>query len=150
MAVTLRDVTQSNFEECIRLKLGKSQNFVASNVYSIAESKVCTDWIAKAIYAGTIMAGFIMFKYDYVNKELYISRLMIALEHQKKGYAKSALDIIKKIAIKNKRIKTIKLSTQKENLRAIRFYQKFGFKDTGKMDGREEIFVLDVYNRGLK
>jgi diamine N-acetyltransferase len=41
MPVTLRDIDRNNFKRCIKLEVREDQrNFVASNIYSIAESKV--------------------------------------------------------------------------------------------------------------
>ena len=141
MTLTLREIKPLNFEECIQLKVGRNQNFVASNVYSIAESKLHPDWILKAIYFGEKMVGFIMFSYS--KRELFIRRLMIDKKFQKRGYGKSALDVVKEFAIESGATK-IKVSTVKENVRAIKLYGQFGFKDTGMMDEDEKIFILHL------
>jgi len=68
--VILRDVTKENWQECIKLRLAPGQeHFVASNVYSLAESKFMPTFIPQAIYAnqdGTgddTMVEFVMYGY---------------------------------------------------------------------------------------
>ena len=141
MTLTLREIKPLNFEECIQLKVGRNQNFVASNVYSIAESKLHPDWILKAIYFGEKMVGFIMFNYS--KKELFILRLMIDKKFQKRGYGKLTLDVVKELAIESGATK-IRVSTVKKNIRAIKLYERFGFRDTGMMDENEEVFILNL------
>jgi len=50
MALSLREITMDNFRECVGLQVRDDQKFVAPNVYSIAESKVDSNWITRAIY----------------------------------------------------------------------------------------------------
>jgi hypothetical protein len=40
MAVSLRAITKDNFQECVRLRVREDQKFVATNAYSIAQSKI--------------------------------------------------------------------------------------------------------------
>jgi diamine N-acetyltransferase len=61
MAVTLQDITMDNFRECIQLRVGEAQkDFVASNMYSLAEAQADKVSNPLAIYAGDEMVGFIM------------------------------------------------------------------------------------------
>ncbi len=144
MTVTFREVTKENFGECIRLKVREDQKFVASNLYSLAESKVAPENLPFAIYAGETMVGFIMYSFNYLEKELYLGRIMIDQQYQGKGYGKAALDIIKEIAMQDPGIEKIELSTKPDNTNGIRIYEKFVFKDTGILDDGEEIFVLPL------
>ena len=61
MVITFRDINQDNFYECMRLSVRKDQPFVASNAFSVAESKIFPFWITKAIYADEQMVGFLMY-----------------------------------------------------------------------------------------
>jgi hypothetical protein len=73
MTIVLRDVTKENWQECLRLKLAPEQeHFVASNVYSLAESKFMPTFIPQAIYARDVagdataserLVGFVMYGY---------------------------------------------------------------------------------------
>ena len=144
MLISLRDITQENFFQCVKLAVRKDQPFVASNSFSIAESKIFPYWITKAIYCDEEIVGFIMYCKDYKESELYLCRFMIDMRFQGKGYGKGALDLLKEIARKDEHIKTMKLSTNPENKNGIRIYEKFGFIDTHKMDDDEEVFILEL------
>ena len=130
----------------MKLSVRKDQPFVASNAFSVAESKIFPEWITKAIYADELIVGFIMYTIENENMELYICRFMIDSKYQGKGYGKATLDIIRTIALDNGKVKRIKLSTEKENSNGIRIYKKFGFKDMNIMEDGEEVFVYELKN----
>lgn len=65
MNIELRPVTKSNFEAIIQLEVSHDQqHYVASNLYSIAESKVFPECIPLAIYDGNRPVGFLMYAFD--------------------------------------------------------------------------------------
>lgn len=144
MKVTLKEITKENFKEIVRLKVREDQNHVASNVYSIAQSKYDQEEIPMAIYKDDTPVGFLMFAYEYEESCLWISRFMIDQKFQGQGIGTAALNLIKQIAIENKRINKIGLSTHLSNIEGIKFYEKFGFVDTKRdnnnPDSLEEIF----------
>jgi diamine N-acetyltransferase len=144
MSISLREITQDNFLACMRLSVRKDQPFVASNAFSIAESKIFPHWITNAIYSDEEMVGFMMYTKNYEENELYLCRFMIDQKQQGKGYGKAALDQLKEIAMSDENIKKIKLSTHPENENGIRIYEKFGFIDMKYMEDGEEVFVLDL------
>ena len=144
MSISLREITQDNFYACMRLSVRKDQPFVASNSFSVAESKIFPNWITNAIYYDEEIVGFMMYTKNYEENELYLCRFMIDQKHQGKGYGKGALDKLKEIAMGDENIHTIKLSTDPTNENGIRIYEKFGFVDMKYMDDDEEVFVLDL------
>jgi len=147
MAVSLRAITKDNFQECVRLRVRDDQKFVATNAYSIAQSKIEPENMPLAIYHDETMVGFLMYELDYRNKELYLARLMIDQRYQHQGYGRGALEVLKAIAMKDPGIAKITLSTKPENAYGIRVYEKFGFRDTGVLDDGEEVFVLNLAKR---
>lgn len=124
------------------MKVRDDQKYVASNVYSIAQSKTEPKYIPMAIYNDETMVGFVMYELDYKEKELYLCRFMIDEQHQHMGYGKGALDILKGMAMKDPGIEKIELSTKPDNEHGIKVYEEFGFIDTGVLDDGEEVFVL--------
>src|SRR3712207_155690 len=91
MTVTLRDVDRQNFYECVKLDVREDQRgFVASNAFSIAQSKVETTRAVKAVYDGDSMVGFVMYGLDLDDGRHYLGRLMIDQRHQGKGYGRAA------------------------------------------------------------
>jgi diamine N-acetyltransferase len=148
MGVTFRDLTKDNFKECIKLKVRDDQRFVASNLYSIAQSKIMPEYMPLAIYNDETIVGFIMYKLDMEKQELYLCRFMIDVQYQGKGYGKESLDLLKSIAEKVSGINKIELSTKPDNHHGIKIYEKAGFKDTGILDDGEEVFVLEINRKG--
>lgn len=144
MSISLREITQDNFSACMRLSVRKDQPYVASNSYSVAESKIFPNWITNAIYYDEEMVGFMMYTKDYEENELYLCRFMIDQKYQGKGYGRAAMDKLKEIAMIDENIYKIALSTSPENENGIRFYEKFGFIDMKYMEEDEEVFVLDL------
>lgn len=144
MAVSLREITRENFEAIIDLKVREDQDHVASNVYSIAQSKVFTGDLPYAIYNDETPVGFIMYNInDDVPNGIWISRLMIDAKFQGKGFGTATLSLIRDIAI-NKKFDRIKLSTDLTNIDGIAFYSKFGFVDTGVIQEDEEVFEYKI------
>lgn len=144
MAVSLRDITPDNFYEAVNLKVREDQPFVASNTFSIAESKLFPFWITKAVYNDEEMVGFVMYAKDYEKGELYLCRFMIDAKSQGKGHGKAALDLLREIAMNDRCIGSIRLSTDPDNSNGIRIYEKYGFVDTKTMEDDEEVFVLTL------
>ena len=144
MSSTLREITESNFLECMRLRVRDDQRFVASNVYSVAQSKIEPKYVPMAIYHEDTMVGFVMYELNYQKKELYVCRLMIDQQYQHMGYGKGALDVLKEIAVGDPGIEKIELSTKPDNTYGTKVYERLGFKDTGLLDEGEEVFVLEL------
>lgn len=134
--VTLKDVTEDNWRAVIGLRLDRDQeDLVASNLYSIAESKFDPDARPRAVYAGKRLVGFLM--YDVQQKKdksrsALIYRFMIDRKHQAKGYGRAALrtalDEIRAI----RRMKKVRVGYMPENTVAKALYASFGFVEVGK------------------
>ena len=139
--VKLKDITEDNWRAVIALKLDAEQeDLVASNLYSIAESRFDPDARPRAVYAGKRVVGFLM--YDLQSRKASIYRFMIDRKHQGKGYGRAALsralDEIRAIP----GIRKISIRYMAENPVAKRFYASFGFVEVGKDDDGEIIAEL--------
>ncbi|WP_078595817.1 GNAT family N-acetyltransferase [Evansella clarkii] len=141
MAVQLRQVTIDNWEECISLKVGSGQKgFVASNMYSLVQSRYETSYVPLAVYSDTQMVGFVMYGKDPEDGIYWMVRLMIDEKHQGKGFGREAvlktLGLIKGLPDCSPYIIT---SFVPENLTAGQLYQSVGFQETGEIiDGEKE------------
>ncbi|MDB1942144.1 hypothetical protein PMY38_18025 [Clostridium tertium] len=97
MSIYLKDIDKNNFYQCTLLTTNKEdknyafENFVDSNAFSIAQSKVQKGWTIKAIYNEDLMSGFTMYGYCYDYNFHEICRFMIYHKYQSKGYGKIAL-----------------------------------------------------------
>jgi len=137
MDVTLREITMENFAECIRLDVGPEQrDFVASNVYSLAEAKVDGVSNPLAIYAEEQMVGFIMYDFEPKEARGYITRLMIDTRFQKNGHGRAAMQQVIDRLRGNPVCAEIQTSYAPENTVAARLYADLGFRQTGEtIDG---------------
>jgi len=136
--VNLKQITMDNFWEVISLNVKEKQhNWVASNVVSIAESKIDTDeMFPLAIYDDEILIGFLMYEFrDWDGPILFIDRIMIDEKYQGKGYGKTSMKVLMdKTKCVNNYTK-VKLSVHEYAIDTIEFYKKLGFYFTGeKMD----------------
>ena len=139
--VKLKDVTEDNWRAVIALKLAPEQeDLVASNLYSIAESRFDPDARPRAVYAGKRVVGFLM--YDVQSRKASIYRFMIDRKHQGKGYGRAALtkalDEIRAIP----KIRTVSIRYMPDNPVAKPFYASFGFVEAGKDEDGEIIAEL--------
>jgi diamine N-acetyltransferase len=143
--VSLREITPQNFEEIISLKVSESQkNFVASNLYSLAEACVFHNHRPLAIYAGETLAGFLMYTYVEERAQHWIFRLMIAETHQRRGYGREAMRLLIERMRAIPGCRQIYISYEPENNGARALYTSLGFRITGEYEGEEEVARLDL------
>jgi diamine N-acetyltransferase len=143
--VELREITMDNFHACIGLKVADDQrDFVAPNVFSLAEAKADGVSVPLAMYAADRMVGFIMYWYDAENGKGYIDRLMVAAEHQGRGYGKSAMAQVIQRLRDLPGCRRIQTSFAPANRVADGLYYQLGFRRTGEMVHGETVVVLDL------
>ena len=148
MSVTLKDITQENFEELISLFVDQEQEqFVASNLYTIAQMQFKEEKIAKGVYVDEKAVGLIA--YDLEDYDIW--RLMIDARFQGNGYGRKAMEIVLDILRKDSRLETARTCIVVENVAMRNLIVSFGFKENGKVhryrdDGEpDEIeFELDL------
>lgn len=146
--VRLADVTADNWEAVVGLELGPGQeDLVASNAYSLAQSKFEPDARPRAVYAGKHVVGFLMYEQLVAEgrpHEVLIYRFMIDRRHQGKGYGRAALeralDEIRRLA----GVRTVRICYLGENATAKAFYASLGFVEKGRDRDGEVIAELAV------
>lgn len=139
--VKLEPITYDNFIEACFLQLKEEQKkFIATNAFSLAQSKYQEECIPKAIYVGNNMVGFIMYCLDRTDHEYWIYRLMIDNRYQGLGYGKKAMDILLNELMMIATNKLIRISFEPENSVAKALYEKLGFVSTGIIDKGEIIY----------
>jgi diamine N-acetyltransferase len=145
MEITIKPITRDNWQEAIDLKVGESQRgFVASNLYSIAESHFYDDFFPCGIYDDDQMVGFVMYGRDPRKpKRWWIIRLMVDEKYQKRGYGRvakiQAIDNIKA----RPDVEEIVTSFVPENQVAANLYVSLGFVDTGEIEEDEPVYRLE-------
>jgi diamine N-acetyltransferase len=135
--VTLRDLTPDNWQTCIRLKVRDDQStFVATNVYSVAESKIEPSLMPRAIYAGDEMVGFTMYGRDPADGSCWVVRLMIDQRYQGRGYGRAAMQAVIELLRAYPDCHDIYLGVEPDNPGAQKLYASLGFAPDG-MAGTE-------------
>jgi diamine N-acetyltransferase len=142
--VELRPVTKKNFEAIINLEVSQiQQKYVASNLFSIAESKIYPECIPLGIYVNETPVGFLMYAFNADDESYWVCRLMIDRYFQGKGYGKQALKLVMDEIRKRPTGNHIKLSIEPGNMSAQKIYESLGFKKTGELVEGEEVMRLD-------
>ena len=162
-SIKLVTVTTGNYDALIDLEVNEPQKeFVASNIYSLAEAYAnnAEGRFAQpfGIYAGDVPVGFLMIGYDfrewddeipYFSKDGYlIWRLMIDKAYQGKGYGREAirlaLDYIRTFPAG--KAEYCWLSYEPENEVAKQLYGSFGFVEAPEFykEGDEMPAVLKL------
>jgi diamine N-acetyltransferase len=151
--ISLRAITKDNYDECLKLKVAEDQKrFVATNVRSIADSKILPYLIPLAVYVAETMVGFTLHGKDPESKKYYIVRLMIDERFQGKGYGKRAtLKLIEKMG-NHEDCDAVYLYFVSDNFGAEKLYTNLGFEKTGVIDEEySEIEMrLDLKHFGAK
>ncbi|SCG83691.1 diamine N-acetyltransferase [Proteiniborus sp. DW1] len=154
--ITLEKITWDNWEECIRLRVKDEQDdFIASNMYSLAQSYVAllNDELPPMTYAiceDSKVIGFVMMYHDTAEESDYseesygICRFMIDRKFQGKGYGKKAfakvLELIRTFPQGN--AVSVYLSYHPKNEVAQKLYASFGFVETGDISDGEVVARL--------
>ena len=145
MNITLRDIDEKNFIAVVGLKVADGQEgFVATNVFSIAQSKVCPHFNPQAIYCDDDPVGFALYGRDPEKDSYWIVRLMIDAAHQGKGHGKAAIQELIARMSEQPDCTGVFLSFVPGNESAEALYRKVGFRPTGDLDEGEIIMKYDV------
>ncbi len=146
--VRLEEVTADNWEEVVELELEEGQEeFLASNAYSLAESKFNPYAEPRAIYAGDTLVGFLMYESETDDGDPHdynIYRFMIDRRYQGKGYGRAALKrCLQEIQENDDDLELISICYVPNNPRAKAFYASLGFKEVGIDDDGEMVAEIE-------
>jgi diamine N-acetyltransferase len=146
MTISLREISKDNWEMATSLKLSDDQQkFVSPNWYSILqEIFIDVDIFCRAIYLDETMIGFAMMGQDPDDKTCFISRLMIAQEHQGKGYGRAALKAIIEEMKTRYNPDALIIRVAPENKVAYTLYISMGFAETGEIHRGEAVLRLPL------
>lgn len=144
----VRDLTLDTFRTCIDLKVAPGQErFVASNLYSVAESAVRPDTWPLVVYSGDEMVGFVMVSREPETGRFWIMRLMIAATHQGRGLGRATLDATVALIIERHHCQEIYLGVDEDNRVAMHLYKDYGFQPTGEIEDGEVVLRLSIPQR---
>ncbi|MCP4177480.1 MAG: GNAT family N-acetyltransferase [bacterium] len=139
----LLELNSENWEECVSLH-SKEDNFIASNLYSIAEAQFYDKAISRAIVVNGEMVGYVMFGEDEDKSDFFwIDRFMISGKFRRKKYGFEALNLLIDLAKSNPQYKKMGTSTHIKNLPMQSLLEKIGFYTKNEIKDDELIYYYD-------
>ena len=154
--ITLAEITKDNVNPIVRMSAGAiGERMVATNGISIAQGTYSKNAWFRAVMANETPVGFVMLfdptldleaakAQDEALDSLYIWRFMIDFKHQGKGYGEQVMKLIIERAKSMPSIKTVTLSYVQRDGNAKPFYERMGFRETGKVTDGEMEMVLKL------
>ncbi len=150
-AVSLRAITDANRTAILDLDVAPhQQKWIASNEISLLQaieySQVSPEHFA--IYADETPVGFVMIGCSPINKgerpDWFVSRLMIDVMHQRRGYGRAAMrQIINHIRAKPD-CNELRISFEPANKPARSLYTSLGFVDHGEIYHDEVLLRMPI------
>ena len=143
--VTLREVTRETIWPIMLLEVAEDQgHLVAPNSMSIAEAYFEPKAWFRAIYADEEPVGFLMLYDDPDTPKYYVWRMMVAAEHQRKGYGRRAMELLIAYIRTRPGASVVTVGSIPGEGSPQAFYERLGFVDTGEVRGGENILQLQL------
>lgn len=145
--VTIRLLAKEEWRNILNLKVSKSQTkFIESSAECLDDAMSDAykiKWNFYGIYLEDSLIGFTMHGVQRLLtfSQTWLDRVMIDENFQGKGYGKQAMQLVLGKMFIDYDCDKIHLSVCKENLSAIRLYQKLGFRKTIFKDSHGEIVM---------
>lgn len=149
----IRNITIENWQDVINLKVHEDQKtFVASNLYSIAQSKFGDEYEGHwdlfpfAIYDDDKPVGFLMYalNFEHPTHQAFIQRLMVDENFQGKGYGRFGMSWMLDLFRADEHIKMVGISYEPHNEVARKLYAGLGFVETGRIVDEETEAMLKL------
>jgi len=155
--VTLREITDANRAEVLRLAVTPAQSsFVAGVEASLQHAADAPDahpWY-RAIYADQTPVGFVMISdgipavHPEYELPYYLWRLLIDAAHQRRGYGTAALNLVMDYVRGRPGAVELVTSAVPGPGSPMSFYERSGFRATGGMLDGEHVYVLPLDHEG--
>jgi len=141
VAVALIPIDADNWRTCVRLKVAEHQEeFVASNVFSLAQSKYEAGLVPLGVEVNGELVGFVMYNtLPDARSRHWIYRVMIDIQHQGHGYGRATMIALIKVMTAMPDCREIVLDFHQDNANAEKLYASLGFHRTGEVEG-DEVF----------
>ncbi|XMB85253.1 GNAT family N-acetyltransferase [Mycoplasmatota bacterium WC44] len=142
--IRLVKVNESNYKDCLKLKVFDNQTKFVSNVaVSLANAYVYYEIVKPyAIYDNDQMIGFILLRYNEEYRNYFIWQFLIDEKHQSKGYGTQALNVAIDLMKSDSRCSEIVTTYKLGNERIKKIYEKLGFIQLGEIQDDEVDMVL--------
>lgn len=125
----LKTIDQTNYMECIQLKVHDSQKyFVAPNAQSLLEAHYEEGIFVRGLYFENKIIGMILYDYDLGIPGWSMSRLMLDHSYQGQGLGSQALKLFIDFFKETYQVDQLYTSVSVDNAAAKHLYQSSGFK----------------------
>ena len=148
-AMTLEPITPDNWRQAVFLTTDPKrenpldQEWLCSNAFSMLQAIYEPDCQCRLIRADGKAVGFVMFEaWEEKGGEPLLCRYMIDVDCQGRGYGAQALPLVLEEMYRVYGCRAIYLTVEQANEKAVRMYEKFGFRFTGEMDCDEAVYLL--------
>lgn len=141
--ITLREVDQNNFNECISLKR-ESNLYVGSPEYVLANAYIYrSDSTAYAIYDDETVVGLVIILVQPEQGRAYsFTELFIADDQQRKGFGQAAVEAIMRKFYDEKRSDIVEIQVHCANEPAKKIYERCGFSEIGRAKWNNDFIVM--------
>ena len=113
-----------------------------SNAFSMLQAVYDPAWNCRLILSEGNAVGFAFFGWEEGDSAPLLCRYMIDTDCQGRGYGAQALPLVLEEMYRLYGRREIRITVEPENIRAIRLYERFGFRPTGEFDCTEAVYVL--------
>lgn len=140
----LRTIDKGNVVDVIKLEVrGDQRRFVATNAISLAQAYAHgEDAWARACYVDDVLVGFVMLDLSEA-PALWLWRLMIGQEHQRRGHGKAIVDAVVAYGKEHPTMTHLMTSYVPGEGTPGPFYEGYGFAPTGAVEEGEVLLRLD-------
>ena len=143
MRITLRDVTEENFESLMDMELPEHQrDLLHTNAYSIAQAKFYPVLVPRAIYRDERPVGFALYNREDDGRPGHygIYRFMVDFPLQSQGIGRHAMALLLEEIKAAPDAECVSICYHPTNERASAFYKSFGFAEVG-IDCNQEMIA---------
>lgn len=142
--IAFESINKENWRTVTALKVADHQtDWVAPNWYSIIQA-LFEGYDSHALKVGTDYVGYVMYEIAPDKHAMYIDRVMIAADQQRKGYGTQAIAHLLKIARQHPDVNAAYISFLPDNDIARQVYARAGFQDTGEIVDGEIVYKIEL------
>jgi diamine N-acetyltransferase len=132
--VSLRVIDKNNWRACAELRRAEGQEeFVPSNLYSLAESQFYSGSRSRAVYAEDELVGYALYGIEEATGHWKVFRLMIGEKFQGKGYGRVAMKVVLE-DLRQEKAEVVLVRYNLENNVAKKLYECFGFREISRTE----------------
>lgn len=150
MNIQIKNVTQFNLNEILKLSVDETQKDYIEPVYQcLKDAKNCEYYVPVGLYKDNELVGFAMyglFPDEGEEGRVWLDRFLIDSKFQQNGIGTIMLNALIEHLYAIYNCKQIFLSLYDNNKVALNLYKKFGFKFNGEFDiNNEKVMVKTLY-----